>query len=422
MVVPAFHRFDQIGHDLAGDTGVLELVAAGPDGHVEPVEVGAVVDRKPVVADVVQIDDALLLVRNAERRHATAGPQHLGVPLILGEVLVVVVGIHELLRITIDVGPSDQHVVARLGAVVEADVVVCTDDAIGKKVHTRRRRDVVHLVTQCRGLDVHRVVDARHLVEDRAVGAGDVDDDRRVDGGAVGQRHSGDPPIVPVDRRDLGLESELGARGFGGSLEVVARELRVGDVPGIGAEQRTGEGARRVAPEVGIVRASGWAVQAVIHPGPPFGHLIARQQLVRNVELIPELLHPGRVVLLVPQKNHLTDLAVLDQPELILHADVIGPVLPVVAALPGEVDALDRAVGEANDRAGVDGRPGARGIRLVDVEGAIPAARHLDRDRTSDDPRADDDDVVAAVRLTHSQSFAAGQRERPVLNRQNGRP
>ena len=57
---------DQLGHAKGGDVAVLELVAAGADGDVEPGKIGLVVDGDPVVADVVEIDHAFLLVGNAE--------------------------------------------------------------------------------------------------------------------------------------------------------------------------------------------------------------------------------------------------------------------------------------------------------------------------------------------------------------------
>ena len=67
------------------DRGVLELVAARADRHVEAVEVRAVVDRDPVVGDVVEVDDALALVGDPQRRDAAGEPVDLGLPLLLGD-------------------------------------------------------------------------------------------------------------------------------------------------------------------------------------------------------------------------------------------------------------------------------------------------------------------------------------------------
>ena len=84
VVVAAFDRLNELRHHVPGDPGVLELVATGADGNVEAVEVGAVVDRDPVVAFVVTIDHALLLVRqgHAERRHPLVDPHRVGLPTI----------------------------------------------------------------------------------------------------------------------------------------------------------------------------------------------------------------------------------------------------------------------------------------------------------------------------------------------------
>src|ERR1700748_702419 len=63
VVVAALDALDQFRHQMTYDRRVLELIAAGSDRHVEAVEVGAVVDRDPVVRNVVEVNDALALVR-----------------------------------------------------------------------------------------------------------------------------------------------------------------------------------------------------------------------------------------------------------------------------------------------------------------------------------------------------------------------
>ena len=45
---------------------VLELIAGRPDGHVEALHVGFVVDRTPVLGDVIEIDNALHAAGDAE--------------------------------------------------------------------------------------------------------------------------------------------------------------------------------------------------------------------------------------------------------------------------------------------------------------------------------------------------------------------
>ena len=58
VVVTVLAGLDERGHHLSGDRGVLVLVAAGPDGHVEAVEIAAVINRHPVIGDVIKCDNA----------------------------------------------------------------------------------------------------------------------------------------------------------------------------------------------------------------------------------------------------------------------------------------------------------------------------------------------------------------------------
>ncbi len=55
MVMAPFDRVDQLHHAVGGDTGVLVLVSAGPDGHVEAVEVRLAVDGDPVVDHLAEL-------------------------------------------------------------------------------------------------------------------------------------------------------------------------------------------------------------------------------------------------------------------------------------------------------------------------------------------------------------------------------
>ena len=104
MVVPGLDAIDQLGHEMADHRCVLELVAARADGHVEAVEVGAVVDRDPVVGHVVQVDQALALVRDPQGRHPPRQAVDLRLPLLLGHVALELVGVvHPDLRVALGV-------------------------------------------------------------------------------------------------------------------------------------------------------------------------------------------------------------------------------------------------------------------------------------------------------------------------------
>ena len=108
----------------------------------------------------------------------SVGPQHLSLPLFLGERGVVVVRVDELAGVTLWVYAADEDVVAGFGPEVEAGVVVGADRTVCHEVVALWRRHVVDLVAQSPGLDVHRVVHACHLVDDGTVGTGHVDNNR----------------------------------------------------------------------------------------------------------------------------------------------------------------------------------------------------------------------------------------------------
>jgi hypothetical protein len=45
---------DQFCHYRTDDRRVLELVPAPPDGHVKAAQIGPVIDRDPVVRDIIK--------------------------------------------------------------------------------------------------------------------------------------------------------------------------------------------------------------------------------------------------------------------------------------------------------------------------------------------------------------------------------
>src|SRR4051794_2646516 len=92
VVVAVLDAVDELGHDVPDDRRVLELVAARPDRHVVAADVGLVVDRDPVVRAVVEVDDALALVRNRQRRDAAGEAVDLRLPLLLRDVAGLAVG------------------------------------------------------------------------------------------------------------------------------------------------------------------------------------------------------------------------------------------------------------------------------------------------------------------------------------------
>ena len=74
-----------------------------------------------------------------------------------------------------------------------------------------------------------------------------------------------------------------------------------------------------------------------------------------NAEFLPQGTYALGVIGVVAEQQHLPALAVLDQPRLIVDADVVAPVEPVVEAFPGQDDPRFGGVAESHDRTGVQG-------------------------------------------------------------------
>ena len=206
---------------------------------------------------------------------------------------------------------------------------------------TLRRWRVVDLVPQRPGLDVHRLVDPGHLVDDVAVGAGDVDDDLGSRGPAVGERDPGDTTISSIDGDNLGAEPEFGAVCLGAALEVVAGELGIAHIPCVGGEIAALDCPLRVLPEGIVVGTGRGTEQTRFEVREPFLDRGGIPRLVRDVHLVPQGLDPSSVRALTRRlEDELAGHVVVDQPKLVVGADVRRPVLPVVHALPCEVGPL----------------------------------------------------------------------------------
>src|SRR5918996_1068886 len=164
VVAALFAGDDQLGHHGAGDRRVLELIAARADRHVEAGKVRLVVDRDPVVGDVVEVDHPFHPAGDRQARDALGDPLHLDLPL-LREVAVKVIGVDPLARIARRILAADQDVVADLGAAVAADVGIRGHQARVLEVEPRRERDVRDLLLERARLDLHAVLDAGHPID-----------------------------------------------------------------------------------------------------------------------------------------------------------------------------------------------------------------------------------------------------------------
>ena len=254
MVVAGFDGTDQFSHAVAGDCGVLELVAAGADGHIEAVERRAVVDRDPVVGDVIHTDNASRLVGQAQFGHAPGEPQHVGLPLLAGEILravVDLVGAEPFQVVHVQLERTDQDVVAHFGSHVAAAVVIGHRRTHALEVDACRRGHVVHLFALRSGADCHVIQHPCQLVDGAAVRAGHIHHDRRRQHCAAGQ-HDTLGAAGACDPSDGLAEAELGSSGFGRQPQIVGCELRIADVARFWGPQRAVELRRGLGPEIGM--------------------------------------------------------------------------------------------------------------------------------------------------------------------------
>ena len=100
---------------------------------------------------------------------------------------------------------------------------------------------------------------------------------------------------------------------------------------------------------------------------------------------------------IVAEQQHLPALAVLDQSRLIVDADVVAPIEPVVEAFPGQDDSRLGGVAEPHDRTGVQGRSRSGGCSLIHAQHQPPTPCEFQCRRCADDAGADDDRVVAVT-------------------------
>ena len=257
MVVAVLAGLDQLGHAVPGDAGVLELVARRADGHVEAGEVGAVVDRDPVVRAVVEVGKPARLAWDAERRQRDGPGGNLRLPLLPRHAAQELIGIVDpLMRIAGGILRSQQQRVADIGAEVDAEIAVRDVQAIALEIPAGRRGNVVHLVAQRARAARHALFDARHAIDEEAVRAGHVDDHGRRDLRSVGRATPATRSNVrrmPVTARAIAEARTVCGRG---GSDVVTGEGWIVDVSRAGREDRAFELALRLGPEFRILGSS----------------------------------------------------------------------------------------------------------------------------------------------------------------------
>src|SRR5690348_15464786 len=98
MVRTGLYLRDQSRQHPADDWGILELIATCADRHIEPWQVGAVIDGGPVIGNVVSADDPPSSVGHPQARETPCRSGGLGLEYRHGRIRVDVVRIVEPLE------------------------------------------------------------------------------------------------------------------------------------------------------------------------------------------------------------------------------------------------------------------------------------------------------------------------------------
>ena len=284
--------------------------------------------------------------------------------------------------------------IAGLGADVAADVAVGDDGAERLEVEVPRRGDVDDFLAQRLRLDGHVVEGAGHAVHDRGVRAGDVGHDRRRNLGLVIEPHAADAAAVCQYLDDLAPEPELRPLRLRRALQVVGRELRVGDVAGSRPEHAARELAPARLPESLVAHQAGRAVTAQVIDRELLADPRGIPFLERNAELLRQADMLLQVVVELGLHHEASALDELREAAFVVGFEILRPLVPVVIALPRERGAVERGVVHPDDRARAGGRPVAGGRKLVHVQGSVAELRELEGGSGADDAGADDEGVV----------------------------
>ena len=284
---------------------------------------------------------------------------------------------------------------------VAADVAVGDHGAERLEVEARRGGDVDDFLAQRLRLDGHVVQCAGHAVDDGGVGAGDVDHDRSRDLRPVVELHAAGASAFGPNLDDLAPEQEFRALRLRRALQVVGRELRVGDVAGGRPEHAARELASARLAEPLVVHQAGRSIAAHVVDRQPLANRRGIPFLEWNAELLRQADVLVQVVVVLGLHHQAPALDEFREAALVVGVEVLGPLVPVVIALPRERDAVEGRVVHPDDGARARGRSVARGRELVHVQRAVAELGELEGGGGADDAGSDDEGVVLAVRARH---------------------
>lgn len=124
MIVAVFTRHYDLGHEMTGRSGILELITAGANSHVKTGQVRFVIDWQPVVGNIIQIDQPFGLVGDWQLSYSFGQPVNLGLPPFLGYFGGVVIRVsHPFPRVALRVGAAYNEAVADLRSEINAIII-----------------------------------------------------------------------------------------------------------------------------------------------------------------------------------------------------------------------------------------------------------------------------------------------------------
>ena len=278
-----------------------------------------------------------------------------------------------------------------------------------------------HLLPERLRLDGHVVQRAGHAVDDGGVGAGDVDHDGRRGLRPVVELHAADASAFGPNLDHLAPEQELRALRLRGALQVVGRELRVGDVAGGRPEHASCKLAAARLPEPLVAHEARRPVAARVVDGKLLADLRGIPLLERDAQLPGQADVLRQVAVVLGLHHQAPALDELREAALVVRLEVLRPAVPVVVALPRERDAVEGRVVHPDDGARGGGRPVAGGGEPVHVQGPVTELGEFEGGGGADDAGADDDGVVVMVGGRHHR-VSRGRRRGIGVRTKRSRP
>ena len=152
VVVSVLASNDQRCHKTPDDRSVLELVSACANGYIEASQRGPVVNRDPVIGDVVKRTETTRTMRDAQRWDSTGQAEYLRIPYLRsGSGLVYIRIVYPVQRIAVWLRAADDQLSVEVRPEVCAQVPVHDCGTQLTSGIAARRRNRVNLLPQRAG-------------------------------------------------------------------------------------------------------------------------------------------------------------------------------------------------------------------------------------------------------------------------------